>query len=157
MKCDISNIRLKCPGKRKLALSFEEDLGEETGSESFGWKLNPVDLRAVKKDRARLGAGSRALEVIPLVGDNFQLERETVPFAPSGLAAGSLKSFVKGSQHENDRLLVRSTGDVLVLAIAGKKSNISTQSREGGFSLRSGNEVHEFDVNMGGRGVLTKA
>jgi hypothetical protein len=156
MKCDISNIGLKCPGKRKLELSFEEDLGEETGSESFGWKLNPVDLRGVKKDRARLGAGSRALEVIPLVGDDFKLERETVPFAPSGLAAGSLKSFVKGSQNENDRLLVRSTGDILVLAFAGKKSNLSTQFREGGFSLRSGTEVHDFDVNTAGREILTK-
>lgn len=156
LKCDLSRVSLKCPGKKKLALRFEGDLDDETGSGTFGWKLNPVDLRAVSSRRARLGAGPAAVEIIPLVGDGFQFERETVPFAPSGLAAGSLKSFVKESHRESERLLAKSTGEVLVLAFARMKSKVSVNETDSGFSLRSGSEVRDFAVNKTGGEILTE-
>ncbi len=96
------------------------------------------------------------MEIIPLVGDGFQFERETVPFAPSGLAAGSLKSFVKESHQESERLLAKSTGEVLVLAFARMKSKVSVNETDSGFSLRSGSEVRDFAVNKTGGEILTE-
>jgi hypothetical protein len=154
LKCDISNIRLKCPGKKKLELCFEADMGDESGSGLIGWKLNPVDLRAVKPGRARLGAGPRALDIIQVIGTG--LVSEIVPFAPSGLAAGSLKSFKGVSQSASNRLVASSTGDVMILVVAGTKSKVSKKIVDGEFSIHAGGETHEFALNASGRRILNR-
>ena len=92
--CELALVDLSCPGRRRLTVDPAHGAGPETGGGELACKLNPVDLRGVSRNRARLGAGARAVEVIAAFGKGLQLRTEEVLFAPSGLAAGSLVSFL---------------------------------------------------------------
>ena len=130
-------------------------MGPETGSGALEWKLNPVDLREIDTDRARFGAGERTIDVLPLFGDDARFEREEVPFAPAGLAAGSLKSFVKGSRGPNTRVRLSSPGDILVFAFAEHNANTRVTRNENGFEIEVGTKRYAFDANRTGEEILT--
>ena len=136
VKCDLDMVDLKCPGRRRLRLDFETDLGPETGSAALGWKLNPVDLRDVRSDLAQFGAGERTVDVLPLFGEDANFEQEEVPFAPAGLAAGSLKSFVPGGRDASTRVRLSTSGDVLVFAFLDHSLNAQVTADENGFEIR---------------------
>ncbi|MCE2440986.1 MAG: hypothetical protein J4F39_16335 [Candidatus Latescibacteria bacterium] len=155
LKCDLDMLDLKCPGRRRLMVDFETDMGPETGSASLGWKLNPVDLRDVRSDRAQFGAGDRNVDVLPLYGDDAAFEQEEVPFAPAGLAAGSLKSFVPGGRDASTRVLVSTPGDVLVFAFLDHGLNAQVTTEENGFEITAGDDRYAFDVNRTGEDILT--
>ena len=155
LKCDLDMLDLKCPGRRRLMVDFETDMGPETGSASLGWKLNPVDLRDVRSDRAQFGAGDRNVDVLPLYGDDAAFEQEEVPFAPAGLAAGSLKSFVPGGRDASTRVLVSTPGDVLVFAFLDHGLNAQVTTEENGFEITAGGDRYAFNVNRTGEDILT--
>ncbi len=155
LKCDLGMLDLKCPGRRRLNVEFETDMGPETGSATMGWKLNPVDLRDVRTDRAQFGAGERTVDVLPLFGEEAGLEQEEVPFAPAGLAAGSLKSFVPGGRDPSTRVLLSTPGDILVFAFVDHNLNAQVTADENGFEIRAGNNRYAFDVNRTGEDILT--
>ena len=155
LKCDVGGVDLKCPGRRRLMVDFETDLGPETGSAALGWKLNPVDLRDVLSDRAQFGAGDRTVDVLPLYGDDAAFEHEEVPFAPAGLAAGSLKSFVPGGRDASTRVLVSTPGDVLVFAFLVHGQNAQVTTDEIGFEITAGDDRYGFEVNRMGQDILS--
>ena len=103
--CDLSLIDLQCPGRRRLIVDPAIGLGPETGGGELAYKLNPVELRGLDGDRALLGAGSRAVEVISVFGRGLRFRKEEVPYAPSGLAAGSLVSFLPNATEASTRLV----------------------------------------------------
>ena len=155
LKCDLAMLDLKCPGRRRLKVDFETDMGPETGSAAFGWKLNPVDLRGVRSDLAHFGAGERTVDVMPLFGEGACFEPEEVPFAPAGLAAGSLKSFVPGGRDPSTRVLLSTSGDVLVFAFLDHSMNAQVTADENGFVIGAGNDRYAFDVNGTREDILT--
>lgn len=156
VKCDFDMVDLKCPGRRRLLLDFETDLGPETGSGALGWKLNPVDLRRVwAAKQARFGAGERLINALLLYGEGACFETEEVPFAPSGLAAGSLVSFAPGTQDANTRVRLSTRGDILVFAFVEHQANARVVQDGNGFEIGVGKEQYEFDVNIKGEEILT--
>ena len=155
LKCDLDIADLKCPGRRRLLLDFEADLGPETGSAALGWKLNPVDLREVRSNLARLGAGERTIDTLPLYGEDAGFEQEEVPFAPAGLAAGSLKSFVPGGRDASTRVRLSTSGDILVFAFVDRRADAQVVPGEDGFEIAAGKERYAFDVNGTGEDILT--
>ncbi|MDE3000913.1 MAG: hypothetical protein OXU79_17700 [Gemmatimonadota bacterium] len=155
LKCDLGMLDLRCSGRRRLTVDFETDMGPETGSAAMGWKLNPVDLRDVRSDLAQFGAGERTVDVLPLFGEEAGFEQEEVPFAPAGLAAGSLKSFVPGGRDPSTRVLLSTPGDVLVFAFVDHRLNPQVSRHECGFEIRAGNDRYAFDVNRTGEDILT--
>ena len=60
----------------------------------------------------------KTVEIVPVSGEGIKLEVEEVPYAPSGLAAGSLKSYIPDAEAPSKRLLVSTEGDELVWAVA---------------------------------------
>ena len=153
--CDLAKIELKCPGKKRLSADFAQDLGPETGSGTLGWKLNPTDLRKVKTGRAVLVAGKRALEVLPACGEDVRVEQEVVPFAPSGLAAGSLKSFISGARNDSVRVRVSTdVGEVLAIVFAEKRAKAKVFRDEEGFELQLGQVRYGFEVKKKGKAIL---
>ncbi len=155
LKCDFGMLDLKCPGRRRLKVDFETDMGPETGSAAFGWKLNPVDLRDVRSDLAQFGAGERTVDVKPLFGEGACFEQEEVPFAPAGLAAGSLKSFVPGGRDPSTRVLLSTSGDVLAFAFLDHSLDAHVTAVGNGFVIGAGNDRYAFDVNGTGEDILT--
>ena len=155
LKCDLDMVDLKCPGRRRLRLDFETDPGPETGSAWLGWKLNPVDLREVRPNLARFGAGERTIDALSLFGEDVRFEQEEVPFAPAGLAAGSLKSFVPGGRDASTRVRLSTPGDVLVFAFTDHSLNAQVTADENGFDIRTDNDRYAFDVNRTGEEILT--
>ncbi|NKB67399.1 MAG: hypothetical protein GKR89_10090 [Candidatus Latescibacteria bacterium] len=149
--CDLADIQLRCPGRKPLYLDFANGLGAETGSGPLGWKLNPVDLRGLGKDRVLLGAGEQTVAV-QAWGAGVDWTREEVPYAPAGLAAGSLKSFVPGAEEGATRVQTTTAGDVLVLAFAG--AEVPVVRMEQGFTVGTGRDRCVFAVATGGRRVL---
>ena len=93
--------------------------------------------------------------MLPLYGDDARFEREEVPFAPAGLAAGSLKSFIKGSRGPNTRVRLSTPGDVLVFAFTEHNGNTRVTQNEDGFEIEVGTERYAFDVNRKGEEILT--
>ncbi len=154
LKCDLGMLDLKCPGRRRLTVDFETDMGPETGSAAMGWKLNPVDLRDVRSGLAQFGAGTRTVDVLPLFGEDAHFEQEEVPFAPAGLAAGSLKSFVPGGRDASTRVLLSTPGDVLVFAFLDHSLDAHVTARANGFEIRAANDRYAFDVNRTGGDIL---
>ncbi|MDA0748567.1 MAG: hypothetical protein O2954_18765 [bacterium] len=155
--CDLAEIELKCPGKKRLSVDFAQDLGPETGGGTLGWKLNPTDLKEVKAGRAVLVAGKRALEVLPVCGEGVRFEQEEVPFAPSGLAAGSLKSFITGARDDSVRVRVSTdVGEMLALVFVEKRAKAKAKAVRGekGFELQLGKVRYGFDVKVKGKAIL---
>ena len=155
VKCDLDRVDLKCPGRKQLLLDFETDLGPETGSGALGWKLNPVDLRRVLAKQARFGAGGRSIDALLLYGEDAFFEKEEVPFAPSGLAAGSLTSFIPGAREANMRVQLSTLGDMLVFAFVEHQANVRVIQDENEFEIGVGKERYGFDVNAQGEEILT--
>ena len=155
IKCDLDRVELKCPGRRQLLLNFETDLGPETGSGALGWKLNPVDLRWVRAKQAHFGAGGRLINALLLYGEDACFEKEEVPFAPSGLAAGSLTSFVPGAQDANTRVMLSTLEDILIFAFVEHQANARVVQNGNGFEIGVENERYGFDVNTRGEEILT--
>jgi hypothetical protein len=118
LRCDIARVDLRCPSRERLSVAFEDGLGPETGSGPIAWKLNPADLRSVGRRRATFGAGGRAVDIRPVSGMGISIGEEEVPYTPSGLAAGSLKSYIPGADAPSERLRVSTEGDVMAWAVA---------------------------------------
>ena len=129
-------------------------LGPETGGGELAYKLNPVDLRGLSRSRARLGAGRRVVEVITAFGKGLQLRSEEVPFAPSGLAAGSLVSFLPGAAEASTRLVAGTDDDVLVLAFCSRSAKARVAQEGDRFRLRAGDREFAFDVSRRGGAIL---
>ncbi len=149
-RCDIAGIDLSCPQRQPLQLDFADGLGAETGSAPPQWKLNALDLRALSSGRARLGAGKQVVEVLPVLPQKVSFCREVVPFAPSGLAAGSLRRLGPAAEEDATRLLVQADeGDLLVLAFAPARAGVRLERRDDGFALRT--RASHFSFSLGGR------
>ena len=152
--CDLALVDLSCPGRRRLTVDPAHGLGPETGSGELACKLNPVELRGVSRNRARLGAGPRVVEVFAAFGEGLQLRTEEVPFAPSGLAAGSLVSFHPDAAEASTRLVAGTEDDVLVLAFCSRSAKARVFQEGDGFRLRAGGRELAFDVSRQGGAIL---
>ncbi len=154
MKCDIARVELICPKRSPLSLTFEHGLEGETGSGPLVWKLNPKDLKGVKQTGARFGAGPRTVDVLPAYPTGVSFAREVVPFAPSGLAAGSLKRLVPGSEGPSTRVLAATSEDALVLAFVDGRAKVEVIPRADGFEIRCGRTRRAFKVLARGKDIL---
>ena len=152
--CDIALIDLRCPGRRRLTEDPARGLGPEMGGGELAYKLNPVDLRGLSRSRARLGAGPRVVEVMTAFGKNLRLRTEEVPFAPSGLAAGSLVSFLPGAAEASTRIVAGTDDDVLVLAFCSRSAKARVAQEGNRFWLRAGDREFSFDVSRRGGAIL---
>ncbi len=152
--CDLALIDLSCPGRPRLTVDPAHGAGPETGGGELAFKLNPVELRGLSRNRARLGAGPRVVEVIAAFGQGLQLRTEEVPFAPSGLAAGSLASFLPDAASASTRILAGTDDDVLVLAFCGRSAKAGVVQEEDGFRLRAGGRALSFEVIRRGGAIL---
>ncbi|MYB62551.1 MAG: hypothetical protein F4X69_14375 [Gemmatimonadetes bacterium] len=152
--CDLSLIDLHCPGRRRLTVDPAVGLGPETGGGELAYKLNPVDLLGLEGDRARLGAGSREVELISVFGSGLTMRKEEVPYAPPGLAAGSLVSFLPDATEPSTRLVAGAAADVLVLAFCGRTSKARVTRKDDRFRLSAGGRAYSFEVSQGRGGIL---
>ena len=152
--CDIALIDLRCPGRRRLTVDSANGWGPEMGGGELAYKLNPVDLRGLSRSRARLGAGPRVVEVMTAFGKNLRLRTEEVPFAPSGLAAGSLVSFLPGAAEASTRIVAGTDDDVLVLAFCSRSAKARVAQEGDRFWLRAGDRELSFDVSRRGGAIL---
>ena len=125
-------------------------LGCETGSGELAWLLHPVDLRRLTRRTARLGAGRGAVDVRLAYPHTCALRREEVPHAPSGLAAGSLRTLGEPPPDAYTRL-VASAGqqDELVLVFAPASAHLRVSRDHGGFTLTTAAGRWRYDA--GGR------
>jgi len=154
MACDIARIELRGPGRRPLALAFEDGLGGETGGDPLVYKLNPKDLKALKRTGARFGAGPRTMDLLPAFPEDISFSREVVPFAPSGLAAGSLKRLTPDAERPATRVLASTSGDLLALAFVDGRAKAKVVPRADGFEIRTGKTVYAFKVNRRAKTIL---
>ncbi len=152
--CDLALIDLRCPGRRRLIVDPTEGLGPETGSGELSYKLNPVDLRGLEGDRAQLGAGSRAVEVISVLGRGLQFRTEEVPYAPSGLAAGSLVSFLPDATEASTRLVAGTDDDAMVLAFCSSSAKARVTREGDRFRLSADDREYSFEVSRRGGAIL---
>ncbi len=152
--CDLSLIDLRCPGRRRLTVDPAVGLGPETGGGELAYKLNPVDLLGLEGDRARLGAGSREVELISVFGSGLTMRKEEVPYAPPGLAAGSLVSFLPDATEPSTRLVAGAAADVLVLAFCERTSKARVTRKDDRFRLSAGGRAYSFEVSQGRGGIL---
>ena len=152
--CDIALLDLRCPGRRRLTVDPARGWGPEMGGGELAYKLNPVDLRGLSRGRARLGAGPRVVEVVTAFGKGLQLRTEKVPFAPSGLAAGSLVSFLPGAAEASTRIVAGTDDDVLVLAFCSRSAKARVAQEGDRFWLRAGDREFAFDLSRQGGAIL---
>ena len=152
--CDLSLIDLQCQGRRRLTVDPANGIGPETGGGELAYKLNPVDLRGLEGDCARLGAGSRVVEVISVFGKGLQWRTEEVPYAPSGLAAGSLVSFLPDATEASTRLVAGTDDDVLVFAFCNSSAKARVKSEGDRFRLFAGGRAYAFEVSRGRGAIL---
>ena len=150
--CDLALVDLRCPGRRRLTVDPARGWGPETGGGELAYKLNPVDLRGLSKGLAHLGAGRRVVDLIAVFGKGLQLRTEEVPFAPSGLAAGSLVSFLPGAAEASTRLVAGTNDDVLVLAFCSRSAKARVTRKGDQFRLCAGDRELSFDVVVPSRG-----
>ena len=155
--CDLARIELRCPARTPLEADFSGDMGGDSGGGSLVWKLNPADLRRVYRRKVRLGAGTRALDAHLAFPRAAQFELEEVPFAPSGLAAGSLKRLTGEKDGPSTRVLATAgPADHLVLAFAPASARARIHHQEAGFVLEAGAHRYAFDMVASGRSILTR-
>lgn len=159
--CELALIDLRCRGRRRLIVEPAVDLGLETGGGELAYKLNPVDLRSLKEDRARLkedrarlGAGTHEVEMISVIGRGLRIRKEEVPYAPSGLAAGSLVSFLPNATEASTRLVAGTDDDVLVLAFCGSSAKPRITREDDLFRLSAKGREYSFEVSRRGGGIL---
>ena len=94
------------------------------------------------------------VEVIAAFGQGLHLRTEEVPFAPSGLAAGSLVSFLPDAAEAATRLVAGTDDDVLVLAFCSRAAKGRVLQEEDGFRLRAGGRELSFEVVRRGGAIL---
>ena len=152
--CDLALIDLQCPGRRRLIVDPAIGLGPETGGGELACKLNPVELRGLEGDRAQLSTGSRAVEVISVLGRGLQFRKEEVPYAPSGLAAGSLVSFLPNATEASTRLVAGTDGNVMVLAFCSSSAKARITREDDRFRLSAGGREYSFEVSRRGGAIL---
>ena len=152
--CDLSLIDLHCPGRRRLVVDPADGLGPETGGGELAYKLNPVDLISLEGDRARLGVGSSVVELITVYGMGLRLRSEEVPYAPSGLAAGSLVSFLPNATEASTRMVAGTDDDVMVLAFSSSSAKARVTREGDRFRLSEGGRENSFEVSRRGGAVL---
>ena len=87
-------------------------------------------------------------------GKDLQLRTEEVPFAPSGLAAGSLVSFLPGAAEASTRIVAGTDDDVLVLAFCSRSAKARVAQEGDRFRLRAGDREFSFDVSRRGGAIL---
>jgi hypothetical protein len=156
-RCDIAGIRLACPGKRILELDLEVGSVEEMGSGSLVWKLNPVDLRGVRRGKVGLGGGRQIVEAVAVFPSGLRFSAEEVPFAPSGLAAGSLVNLGSEPDLSGTRVLADAgEEDCMVLAFARRSAGVTVTRQYGGFLLKTKNGNFEFDIEPEGKEILIR-
>jgi len=156
-RCDIAAIRLECPGKQVLEPDFDAGSVDETGSGALVWKLNPVDLRGVRPGKVRLGAGRQVVEVAAVYPSGLRFSAEDVPFAPSGLAAGSLVNLGADPDRSGTRVLADAGEEsCVVLAFVPRSAGLKVTRRTGGFCLQTKTGNFEFDIEPEGKGILTR-
>ena len=129
-------------------------LGPETGGGELSYKLNPVELLGLEGDRARLGAGSWEVELIAVSGSGLTIRKEEVPYAPPGLAAGSLVSFLQDATEPSTRLVAGTDDDILVLALCDSSSKARVTREDDRFRLSAGGRAYAFEVSRGRGGIL---
>ncbi|MFC1526681.1 hypothetical protein ACFL6X_07725 [Candidatus Latescibacterota bacterium] len=152
--CDLSFVEVRCPGRQPLTEDFAEDLSRECGSGELEWKLNPVDLRRVSRHQARLGAGSRCVDVHLAWPPSGGMASESVPFAPSGLAAGSLRHFGVSDETPATRLRAGAgRADHLALVFAPSAAGARVEPLAGGFAVVTRDGRRSFTLG-GPRGPI---
>ena len=119
------------------------------------WKLNPVDLKEIKRTHAVFGAGCRRVEALPVYPDDIRFETEVVPFAPSGLAAASLKRFIPDAGKPSPRVLASTEGDVLILAFSDRRAKAKVVRNAEGFCIQTANSRYEFGIKARSKSILT--
>ena len=72
------------------------------------------------------------VDLITVFGKGLQLRTEEVPFAPSGLAAGSLVSFLPDAAEASTRLVAGTDDDILVLAFCSRSAKARSHGRATG-------------------------
>ena len=149
--CDIDHIHLDCPKRQPMHVNFTDGLGTESGSGPMGWKLNPVDLKTVDSKKVVLGGGEQQI-VAQAIDPKVIWRQEIVSYAPSGLAAGSLKSFIPGSEEANTRVQVDTTGNELILAFASEPVNIIGDNKE--FTVVAGKKKYCLNLADKGQNIL---
>lgn len=149
--CDIDHIHLDCPKRQSMRVNFTDGLGPETGSGPMGWKLNPVELKTVDSQKVVLGGGKQQI-VVQAIDPRANWRQETVSYAPSGLAAGSLKSFIPGSEEANTRVQVDTTENELILAFAAEPVDIIGDNKE--FIVVAGKKKYCLNLANRGRNIL---
>ena len=156
-RCDIARIEVECPGRQPLITHFTDGLDEESGSGPLVWKLNPVELKELRQNRLRLGAGRQIVDMRPVFPDKVRFTTEEVPYAPSGLAAGSLKHFASQANEHATRVLASAEeADCLVLAFAPRSAGIELENGDGRLAVRTKSARFDFEIGKGGKGILVR-
>ena len=111
---------------------------------------------ALRRGCARLLSAGRAAEICPVYPAAANLRSEVVPFAPSGLAAGSLKALRPGAEQPSTRVLA-SAGDedLLVVAVAPATSKVKVLQSRDGFELSTRSGRKRFSVGKSGAELLS--
>ncbi|MFH1570763.1 MAG: hypothetical protein ABIL09_22415, partial [Gemmatimonadota bacterium] len=155
--CDLAGLELRCPGQEPLVRGGADLLAGETGSGELAWYLHPQDLRSQGRQRARLGAGRRAVDVRLAWPDTSSLRREDVPHAPSGLAAGSLRQLGEPPPAAYARLVASAgDGDALVLVLAPAAARLRVTAEPGGFAVRAAAGQWHFAVSSRRGAILAR-
>jgi len=150
-KCDVAGIELSSPGRKPLLMDFSDGMGEETGSGPVAWKFNPVELRDLEPSRARLGAGPQVMELVPIYPARVSFKRERVPYAPTGLAAGSLTRIPPEAPGPSSRLLVSAPDEsMLVLAFKPRNARLRIARTPKGFCLKTPLAHLKFEIHPNG-------
>ena len=89
-----------------------------------------------------------------MFGKDLRLGTEEVPFAPSGLAAGSLVSFLPGAAEASTRIVAGTDDDVLVLAFCSRSAKARVVQESDWFRLCAGDREFSFDVVRRGGAIL---
>lgn len=156
-RCDIAGIRLECRGKKILEPDFDANPVDEVGSGSLVWKLNPVELRGLLPGKVGLGAGRQTVEAVAVYPSRLRFSTEEVPFAPSGLAAGSLVNLGPEGDRSGMRILADAgEDDCMVLAFVPRRAALKVGRQPGGFCLKTKNGNFKFDIEPEGKGILTR-
>ena len=96
------------------------------------------------------------VEALAVYPQEVAFRSEVVPFAPSGLAAGSLRQIGGRSEEAGTQVLASAAGgDALVLALAPAAASVRVERRCGGFAGRTRERRWNFAFNPQGRALLT--
>ncbi|MFH1566579.1 MAG: hypothetical protein ABIL09_01170, partial [Gemmatimonadota bacterium] len=155
--CDLARLELRCPGREPLVADFAAGLAGETGGGDLEWRLHPADLQRAWPRRARLGVGAAAMDLLLALPGDGRMERDEVPYAPSGLAAGSLTRIPPdpGVGRPAARLRAGAGLDdhlVLVFAPAGARARV--EAGDSGFVLHAGGHRRAFGLGRRAGAIL---